>query len=126
MAVVMAALTPAALETMIPALYGQEGALVGVTAHLVHAAIFGVIFAAIVRFANLSRFADRLVPMVAIGLVYGVALWVLAASVVMPVWLDAVGVAGAPAVPTFAIDSLWSHAVYGIVLGAAYPYLKRY
>ena len=126
MGAVMALAMPEMLDETIPALYGQEGALVGVTAHLAHAAVFGLLFAAIVRFGNLSRYTDETPTSAALGLAYGVVLWVLAASVVMPTWLDAMNVAGAPAVPTFDTMSLLGHAVFGVVLGALYPYLKRY
>jgi hypothetical protein len=126
MAAAMTVFTPDALDAAIPALYGQEGALVGVTAHLAHAAVFGLLFAAVVRFGNLERFADRTVPMAGLGLAYGVALWILGSGVAMPLWLDAMNVAGAPAVFTFAVDSLWTHGVYGLVLGALYPVLERF
>ncbi|MFC5971984.1 histidine kinase [Halomarina salina] len=126
MGVVMAFAMPEMLDEAIPALYGQEGALVGVTAHLAHAAVFGLLFAAIVRFGNLSRYTDDVTTSTALGLAYGLVLWILAASVVMPAWLDAMNVAGAPAIPTFDTMSLLGHAVFGVVLGALYPYLKRY
>lgn len=126
MGVLMATLMPGALEGAIPALYGTTGGFVGVTIHLAHSAVFGVVFAAIVRFGNLSRYADRVGPSAAFGLAYGIVLWVVAGSIVMPAWLGAVGVDGAPPVPTFDTMSLLTHSVYGIVLGALYPYLKGY
>jgi hypothetical protein len=124
MAAVMAIWAPAALSTAIPSLYGSEGALVGVTAHLAHSAIFGVLFAAIVRYANLGRYVDGIVPSTGLGLAYGIVLWVLAASFLMPAWMSALGMAAT--VPTFDLTSLGAHAVYGAILGALYPYLKGY
>jgi hypothetical protein len=126
MGVLMAALMPGALDAAIPALYGLEGGFVGVTAHLAHAAVLGVVFAAVVRFGNLERFADSAGTSAGLGLAYGVVLWVVTGSVVLPAWLGAVGFAGAPPVPTFDTTSLLTHAAYGVVLGALYPSLKRY
>lgn len=122
--IVMSMVTPAALEEAIPALVGLDGGIAGWFVHMSIAAIFGVVFAALVTRTSLSKYADSLGGMAGLGLVYGVVLWVVAASLVMPVWLDAVGFANAPAVPNFDTMSLLGHVVFGVVLGAIYPTLK--
>lgn len=124
MAVPMAVMMPGALETAIPALYGMDGALAGVSAHLAHSAVFGVVFAALVRFGGRWTDTDDRIRMAGIGVAYGVVLWLIAASVVMPAWLGAVGIDAT--VPTFDITSMVAHALFGVVLGAAFPSLKRY
>lgn len=124
MGAVMAVAMPEALSTAIPALYGTEGALAGVTAHLAHAAIFGVLFAAIVRYGNLGRYAESARSSTGLGIAYGIVLWVVAASIVMPAWLGAMGLEAT--VPTFDTTSLVGHALYGAVLGALYPVMREY
>jgi len=124
MGIVMAVMMPGLLSEAIPALYGMDGALFGVTAHLAHSAVFGVLFAAIVRFGNLWRYTDRIASSTGLGVAYGLGLWLIAASIVMPLWMNAVGMDAV--VPTFDITSMGAHVVYGAVLGALFPYLKRY
>lgn len=124
MGVLMAAVMPEVLSTAIPALYGTEGSLVGWVAHLAHSAVFGVLFAAIVRYGGLGRYADDIGSSTALGVAYGILVWVVAASVVMPLWLDAMGMAAA--VPTFDVMSLGTHVVYGAVLGALFPAMRNY
>lgn len=109
-------LTPV-IEHAIPAMYGLDGGLAGWVVHMAHAAVLGVGFAAV---------AQRLEPeslgrSVGVGLVYGVVLWLVLAVLVMPVWLDAVGLANAPALPNVNGKSLLGHPVYGGVLGLTYP-----
>ncbi len=124
MGALMAITMPETLSTAIPALYGLEGSLAGVTAHLAHSAVFGVLFAAIVRYGNLGRYADDIGSSTALGVAYGVVLWVVAASIVMPAWLGAMGME--TVVPTFDTMSLLGHVVYGAVLGALFPSMRGY
>ena len=104
---------------MIGAMYGFEGNMaVGWIAHLFHGAVFGLIYAAIVSLEQLRTYASRVAQGAGLGIVYGVIVWVIAASIVMPIWL------GMPeAAPDFNEMSLVGHAVYGVILGAAYPLL---
>nr|WP_193570812.1 hypothetical protein [Halorubellus sp. JP-L1] len=46
-----------------------------------------------------------------------------AGVLVIPVWLDAVGFANAPALPNVSVQSLVGHVVYGVILGAVYAAL---
>lgn len=124
MGALMAIAMPGALSTAIPALYGAEGALVGVTAHLAHSAVFGVLFAALVRYGGLGRYADDIGASTSLGIAYGIVLWIVAASIVMPAWLGAMGME--TTVPTFDVVSLGAHAVYGAVLGALFPAMSKY
>lgn len=104
---------------MIGAMYGFEGSLaVGWIAHLFHSVIFGVIFAAIVSLDQLREYAANVAYGGVLGLVYGIVVWVIAASIVMPIWLGMPEMA-----PDFNPMSLVGHAVYGVILGAAYPLL---
>mgnify|MGYP006275529481 CR=1 FL=1 len=119
---VMAIVAPGALTAAIPAMYGLTGGAAGTFVHLAHGAILGVAFAAILRAR--PDFGSNLTRATIAGAAYGVVLWVVLAAFVMPVWLSAVGFAGAPPLPSFDPISLAGHALYGIVLGAAYPLLR--
>jgi len=118
MAVLMAAMSPPVLTMAIPALYGFSGGLAGVTIHLAHGAVLGVVFAAVVESGVLGRVS--LGRALGAGLLWGVLVWIALAALVMPVWLASVGFAGAPPFPNFAVPSLLWHAVYGLVLGGVY------
>jgi len=120
MGIVFSVLATPVLESAIPALYGLEGGTIGWAVHMSHSAVFGVVFAAVVSRPRVGPYADSAAALLGLGLGYGAALWVVAAGVVMPVWLDAVGFAGAPPLPNFDPTSLLAHLVFGAVLGAAY------
>lgn len=109
------------IEVAIPALYGlapPPNGLAGWVVHMAHSAILGVVFAAVATGTGVGRSA-------VVGLVYGVVIWVVLAAVVMPLWLGAVGFAGAPPFPNFALPgSLPAHAVYGLFLGVVYAALR--
>ncbi len=121
----MSLMTPMVLQMGIPAMYGIEGpaGAIGWVIHMSHAAVLGVVFAAI---AGAVLESDASIgKTVATGTVYGVALWVVLAVLVMPIWLSAVGFAGAPPLPNIGVESLVGHTVYGIVLGAVYATLRE-
>lgn len=111
------------MESAIPALWGLQGGIAGWFIHMVNSAIFGVVFAAIVGYGLKDRVTYG--RSIGVGLVYGLVLWIVAAAMVMPIWLQAVGFAGAPAFPNFDVMSLVGHLVYGLVLGAVYPAVQH-
>jgi hypothetical protein len=123
MGVMISIMMAPVIEAAIPGLYGLSGGLAGWIVHMSHSAILGVVFAAIME--GLGRFSDSVGATVAIGAVYGVVLWAVLAALVMPIWLAALGFPAAPPFPNFALPgSLPAHVVYGVVLGAIYPYAK--
>ena len=124
MGIFLLILSPVALTTAIPALYGQQGALAGWIIHLFNSIVLGLIFGALLLQPSLRKYAASERGSTGLGAVYGVVLWVVTGSIVLPLWLQAVGFAGAPPVPTFALPSLVWHLAYGIVLGAVYPIAK--
>ncbi|WP_435196198.1 histidine kinase [Natronomonas sp. EA1] len=124
MAVPMAVLAEPMLTEAIPALYGLEGGFAGVFLHLSHAAVFGVVFAAIVQLDRFASYGETVRRSTLAGLAYGLAIWLVAGAFVMPVWLNAVGITAS--IPTFDTTSLVAHAVFGVALGALYPYVAKY
>ncbi|WP_266080860.1 histidine kinase [Haladaptatus caseinilyticus] len=124
MGILLLILSPDALTIVIPALYGLSGGIAGWFIHLSNSAIFGVIFAAMISLTSLHKYAESERASIGLGAIYGVVLWVLTGSIILPLWLQVVGVPAAPAVPTFALPSLVWHLAYGVVLGAVYPYVR--
>jgi uncharacterized membrane protein YagU involved in acid resistance len=108
------------LEVAIPSMYFLSGGLAGFTIHVAHGAVLGVAFAALAA----TRPELSTGTSLGLGVAYGVALWVVLAVLVMPVWLSVVGSPANPPLPNVNVTSLVGHVVYGAVLGAAYPAVR--
>ncbi len=108
---------------VIGALYGVESAVVGWTTHLFHSLVFGIGFAAALDHPRLGPWRGRPLRMVALGLAYGVLLALLAAGLVMPLWLRAVGIP-AP-LPLLGAMGLVGHLVWGGTLALGLLGLDR-
>ncbi|SDL91646.1 hypothetical protein SAMN04487949_0162 [Halogranum gelatinilyticum] len=122
MGVMLTTMMTPVIEVAIPAMYGLSGGAAGWVIHMSHSAILGVAF---VGLANALGVGEGLPKSVGLGVAYGVVLWILLAALVMPVWLGAVGFAGAPPLPNFNPTSLVGHVVYGGVLGAVFPFVRE-
>lgn len=108
------------MEMAIPGMYGLSESLeLGWLIHLVHSAIFGVIFAMLLSIDTLRDVLDGGMKVTAAGIAYGLAVWVIAASIVMPLWVNAMMDMG-ESVPNFMPESAMGHAVFGAVLGITY------
>jgi hypothetical protein len=110
------------IEVAIPSMYGLEGLAAGWVANLFHSVVLGVVFAAI---AGALGSDDSVGRSAGLGVGYGVVLWVLLAAIVMPIWLGAVGSPANPPLPNFDPQSLVGHAVYGLVVGGVFPYVRE-
>jgi len=104
-------------------LYGLEGGIAGTAVHLMHGLILGVVFAMVLTAVGWTT--PKLAPSIAVGVGYGLVVWISLAAIVMPIWLAAVGFALAPDVPNITIESVFGHIAYGTVLGAVYALLGR-
>lgn len=120
-------MNPAVIVGAIAGLYTLQGsAIAGWVAHLAHSAILGVIFATILSVGALSEYASRPAPSAGLGIIWGFVLWVVAAGLIMPLWLAAVGFPMVPPFPNWSLPgSLIPHLVYGVILGVLYPFLRR-
>jgi hypothetical protein len=126
MAALISLIDPPTLAVAIPALYGlgpPPNGVAGWIVHTSHGAIFGLVYAAVARAGVLGDPRGSVARSAGVGLAYGVPVWVGAAAILMPVWLSAVGFPNAPPLPDLAVSSLLWHAVFGLVLGAAFPRL---
>jgi hypothetical protein len=126
-AVQMAMGATGVIAVAIPALYGISGPnlAVGWAIHLVHGALLGLGFAFLATRPSVRPYATRVGTGAAVGLAYGLVLTIPTAGVVMPLWLSAVGFPNAPPLPNLTAMGFVGHGVYGLVLGAVYPVLRR-
>lgn len=120
MGALMAMQMRAVLEVAIPSMYFLTGGLAGFTIHVAHGAVLGVGFAAVAATQTELPMARS----AALGVGYGVVVWLVLAVVVMPIWLSAVGSPASPPLPNVSATSLVGHVVYGAVLGVAYAALE--
>ncbi|RLM88456.1 histidine kinase [Haloarcula sp. Atlit-7R] len=124
MGVLFSLLMPPVIENAIPALVGLSSGLVGWAVHMSISAVFGVVFAAALTQPRLATVGESVGGVVGFGLGYGAVLWIVAAGVVMPLWLSAVGFPNPPPLPNLAVMGLLTHLVFGLVLGVSYHYLR--
>lgn len=101
---------------VIGSLYGASATGSGWIAHQFHSAVFSTVFAVATTKSRLSAVAESLSGSVALGVAYGVLLWLVAGGVVLGLWLNAVGIQAS--VPNLDPVSLAGHVVWGVSLGA--------
>lgn len=100
---------------IIGALYGIQTNVVGWITHLFHSVVFGTVFVAVSTVDRLDHYTETLSGTVTLGILYGVLLWLVAAGVVMGVWLNLVGIPAS--IPNLGIVSLIGHTVWGALIG---------
>jgi len=113
----MTMMMPDIIEMAIPGMYGLDGGVAGWTIHMAHSAVLGVVFAAVAT--AVPQYTDTTSKSLAAGVVYGVVLWAVLATFVMPAWVGAV-LPMNPPVPDINPMSLVGHIVYGGLLGMLY------
>lgn len=113
--------TTTGLLPVIGALYGVENPVVGWVTHLFHSVVFALLFAA--GCSRFPRVGSRPASLVVAGVGWGAVLWLVAAGVVMPLWLRLLGTP-AP-VPNLMPLGFVGHAVWGLVLGATFSVLSE-
>jgi hypothetical protein len=126
MGLVITAMSLPTLRAGIAGLYALEGSLAaGWVAHLFHGTLFGLLFAAILTDPSVHALTEYVWKTVLAGAVYGLVLAVVAAGVVMPMWLATIGFPTPPQVPFVTGPVLLWHLVYGVVLGVLFPYVDH-
>jgi len=98
-------------------LYGIENPLVTAFTHEFHSVVFGMMYASVLAVVPVA-YARGLVRRLAIGVVFGLSLWLFAAGLVMPVWLKLTGVE-AP-LPNLTLPSLVAHVTWGATVSSCY------
>lgn len=113
------------LRLAIASLYGFKGSfVVGWVSHLVHGTLFGVVFALVLTDPALYRLSDWVWKTTVAGLVYGLVLAVIAAGIIMPIWLGVTGFVNPPSIPNVTVPMLIWHSAYGITLGSIYAVIQ--
>lgn len=113
------------LRVSIAGLYGLEGSLAaGWLAHLVHGALFGSVFAAVMADPGLYRVSEWVWKSAVAGVVYGMVLAIAGAGIIMPIWLGLAGLPTPESIPNVTVPILLWHFVYGLVLGVLFPYVE--
>lgn len=102
---------------IIGALYGIDQVGVAFITHEFHSVVFALVYAALLSVLSQSAM-NTLQNRVGIGVVMGLSLWLVAAGLVMPVWLRLVGI-NAP-LPNITLPSLTGHIVWGLTTGLVY------
>lgn len=117
------------LFTAIPGMYGLEGVsrttaiFVGWAIHLSHGTVLGLIFG--VAVTVVPECGERLRYGFLAGVGYGVLLWIVLASFLMPFWVGR-AMPIDPPVPDWQFWSLLGHILYGTFLGLLIPLYRRY
>ena len=102
---------------VIGSLYGVADPLVGWITHEFHSVVFGLTFAGLLTLLP-PAYADRAVGTLGVAVAWSLLLWLVAAGLVMPLWLNLVGIP-AP-LPSVSGTSLASHLLWGVTLGGLY------
>jgi two-component system OmpR family sensor kinase len=108
---------------IIGALYGVESAAVGWITHLFHSVVFALLFVAVTSWPPLRDRTGSVPAVTGIGIAWGLLLAFVAAGVLMPAWLDAVGFDAM--LPNISTPGLLGHVLWGLVLGGTYGFLRE-
>lgn len=105
---------------VIGALYGVEEPLIGWMTHEFHSVVFDMIYATLLRVV--PQPTQPLQSHLAIALGFATFLWLFAAGIVMPFWLQLLGLPAS--LPNLTGAALAGHAVWGVTLGILYHLLR--
>lgn len=106
-------MTATPMMANIGALFG-EGPNIGWGVHIIASAVFGVLYAAIAALGVFERYASNVLTGTLLAAIYGIALWLVGGSIVIPAVFDGATV--------FAVDGLsfLGFLIYGGLLGAGF------
>lgn len=123
--VVMGVLSDAltGLLPVIGSLYGVPDPIVGWITHLFHSVVFALLFAGGYTHLREGHPNGTVLTGGLFGAGWGVVLWLVAAGLIMPIWLRLVGATAA--LPNLTSVGLFTHVVWGVVLGAGYVFFRR-
>jgi Signal transduction histidine kinase len=100
--------------TAIGQLYGIQSPVVSLLTHEFHSVVFGLMYAGVLAVVRVTSVQRRLV----MGVGFGLSLWLFAAGLVMPLWLDLVGI-GVP-FPNLTVSSFAAHVTWGTTTALCY------
>lgn len=94
--------------------YGSVDPAIGWLTHEFHSIVFAFMYVGVLSYA-LERYQASMRTYVAIGVIWSVVVWVIAASFIAPVWLRLLDIP--VPVPNFSLRLLASHLAWGSSLG---------
>lgn len=100
---------------VIGSLYGVASPPVGWVTHLSHSVVFGLVLVALRTHPLATPLRRGPLSTVASAVAFGLGLWVVAAGLLMPLWLRILGFA--TPLPNLDLVGLVGHLVWGLVLG---------
>lgn len=98
-------------------LYTMDSVTAGWIFHLIHAVLFGLVFAVALNWSAFEKYEFGPPAVAWLGVAWGVALWMVAAGVIMPIWMDSMAFSQVPEIPNWQTQSGIGHLVYGVSLG---------
>lgn len=103
---------------IVAGLYGGPDSVgASVAVHLLHGAVFGILFSAIHSDPAFHRATDRPSKGALAGTAFGIVLGLVGAGIIMPMWVQSIGLSSTMMVPNFDPVVLGWHVIYGGVLG---------
>lgn len=124
MGVIMTFTMSDVLEDAMAGVVGLDGLFAGWIVVLSLAAVFGVVFAALMTgVPTFERYLDNPSVVASLGAAYGVVLWVAVMALAIPAWLEVVGGAEL-ALPFLTAAGFVVYLAYGFVLGGTFPHLR--
>lgn len=108
------------LEEVVPGVYGvgpPGDVVLGWVAHVLHASVLGVAFAAVVGLTDTSGASAR--EQIGEAVLFSLGVWVVLGAVALPLWLSVASSISLP-VPYVSAALLAGHLVYGVVMGTIY------
>lgn len=113
------------MMALIGSLYGVESLLAGVAGHVAFSLLFAGAYAEITSYGTLKPYTYRYRTSVGLGVMWAIVLYSVAAGVLMPLWMQAIGVTRF-SVPVVNELFLGAHLVYGVVLAVTFTAARRW
>lgn len=105
--------------------YGLPNPVVGWITHIFHSVVFGLMYAGLLTRLP-PRYHTSLTVYTGLAILWGLALWIGAASIIAPLWLNLLGITVPLPNPT--VRFLFTHLAWGVTLGPltalGYRYLR--
>jgi signal transduction histidine kinase len=104
---------------VIGALYGIDQFGVAVITHEFHSIVFALMYATVLVMVP-DDSGTKIGVRLGLGAVFGLSLWLVAAGIIMPLWLRLVGLGAT--LPNITLPSLVGHSVWGLTTGLVYHF----
>lgn len=110
----------AGIMPVIGALYGVEDPVIGWATHEFHSVVFAMIYATLLTIV--PQRGQTLRGRLEVAIVFATFLWLFAAGIVMPMWLQLLGLPAS--LPDLTGAALVGHSAWGVTLAGVYQLLR--